>query len=49
MLELGSYEIEFFLCTLLAQYILFKFRKNHNHGSNIEQLKSIKNIEEKNE
>ena len=34
MLELTIYEIGFFLCTLLIQYILFKFRKNHNHGPN---------------
>ena len=34
MLELTIYGIVFFLCTLLIQYMLFKFRKNHNHGSN---------------
>ena len=43
MLELTIYGIGFFLCTLLIQYMLFKFRKNHNHGANgvwvgIEQL-----------
>ena len=34
MLELTIYGIGFFLCTLLIQYMLFKVRKNHNHGSN---------------
>ena len=34
MLELTIYGIGFFLCTLLIQYMLFKFRKNHNHGAN---------------
>ena len=24
----------FFLCTLLIRYMLFKVRKNHNHGPN---------------
>ena len=41
MLELTIYGIGFFLCTLLIQYMLFKFRKNHNHGANgvwVEQL-----------
>lgn len=28
MLELTIYGIGFFLCTLLIQYMLFKFRKN---------------------
>mgnify|MGYP000012339609 FL=1 len=34
MLELTIYGIGFFLCTLLIQYMLFKVRKNHNHGPN---------------
>ena len=34
MLELTIYGIVFFLCTLLIQYMLFKFRKNHNYGPN---------------
>ena len=34
MLELTIYGIGFFLCTLLIQYMLFKVRKNHNHGLN---------------
>lgn len=34
MLELTIYGIGFFLCTLLIQYMLFKFRKNHNYGPN---------------
>ena len=34
MLELTIYGIGFFICTLLIQYLLFRFRKNHNHGSN---------------
>ena len=43
MLELTIYGIGFFLCTLLIRYMLFKVRKNHNHGPNsvwvgIEQL-----------
>lgn len=33
MLELTIYGI-FFLFTLLIQYMLFKLRKNHNHGVN---------------
>ena len=33
MLELTIYGIGFFLCTLLIQYMLFKVRKDHNHGS----------------
>lgn len=34
MLELVIYGSVFFVCTLLIQYMLFKLRKNHNHGSN---------------
>ena len=34
MLELVIYGIGFFLCTLLIQYLLYKIRKNHNHGTN---------------
>ena len=34
MPELTIYGIGFFLCTLLIQYMLFKVRKNHNHGTN---------------
>lgn len=34
MLELTIYGIGFFLCTLLIRYMLFKVRKNHNHGPN---------------
>lgn len=34
MLELAIYGIGFFLCTLCIQYVLYKIRKNHNHGSN---------------
>lgn len=33
MLKLTIYGIGFFLCTLMIQYLLFKVRKNHNHGS----------------
>ena len=34
MLELTIYGMGFFLCTLLIRYMLFKVRKNHNHGPN---------------
>ena len=34
MLELVIYGIGLFLCTLLIQYLLYKIRKNHNHGTN---------------
>jgi len=34
ILELVIYGIGFFLCTLLIQYLLYKIRKNHNHGTN---------------
>lgn len=34
MMEFTIYGIGFFLCTLLIQYMLFKVRKNHNHGLN---------------
>ena len=34
MMEFTIYGIGFFLCTLLIQYMLFKVRKNHNHGPN---------------
>ena len=34
MLELVIYGIGLFLCTLLIQYLLYKIRKNHNHGAN---------------
>ncbi|BEI60787.1 hypothetical protein Blut17040_18160 [Blautia luti] len=34
MLELTIYGLFFFLFTLLIQYMLFKLRKNHNHGAN---------------
>ena len=34
MLELTIYGMGFFLCTLLIRYMLFKVRKNHNHGQN---------------
>ena len=34
MLEFVIYGIGFFVCTQLIQYMLFKLRKNHNHGSN---------------
>ena len=34
MMELMIYGIGFFLCTLLIEYLLFKVRKNHNHGPN---------------
>ena len=34
ILELVIYGIGFFLCTLRIQYLLYKIRKNHNHGTN---------------
>lgn len=34
MLEFVIYGIGYFVCTLLIQYMLFKLRKNHNHGPN---------------
>lgn len=32
MIEIILYGIGFFLLTLLLQYVLYKCRKNHNHG-----------------
>ena len=34
MLGFVIYGIGYFVCTLLIQYMLFKLRKNHNHGPN---------------
>ena len=34
MLGLVIYGIGYFVVTLLIQYMLFKVRKNHNHGPN---------------
>ena len=34
MLEFVIYGIGYFVCTLLIQYMLFKLRKNYNHGPN---------------
>lgn len=32
MLEFVIYGLGYFVVTLLIQYMLFKLRKNHNHG-----------------
>jgi len=34
MMGFVIYGIGYWLCTLLLQYLLYKIRKNHNHGSN---------------
>ena len=34
MLGFVIYGIGYFVCTLLIQYMLFKLRKNYNHGPN---------------
>lgn len=34
MIEFVIYGVGFFICTLFIQYILYKIRKNHNHGLN---------------
>ena len=34
MLGFVNYGIGYFAVTLLIQYMLFKLRKNHNHGTN---------------
>ena len=34
MLGFVIYGIGYFVVTLLIQYMLFKLRKNHNHGPN---------------
>lgn len=42
MLGFVIYGIGYFVVTLLIQYMLFKLRKNHNHGPNGIWLEAVR-------
>ena len=42
MLGFVIYGIGYFVVTLLIQYLLFKLRKNHNHGPNGIWLEAVR-------